>query len=101
MTHDEFCPFPAKFKCCFGGDPLPTIVWSHNDSRIPEILAVGGPTSHYRTHKLHDIYYIDIGPVTVRDGGQVKCTIMNRFGREEAIAQLIVARKTFPTTSHG
>jgi len=81
----------AKFKCCFGGDPLPNIVWSHNDSRIPEIHAAGGPLSiHYRTHKLHDIYYMDIGPVTLRDNGQIKCTIMNRYGREEAIAQLIV-----------
>ena len=87
----------AKFKCCFGGDPLPTIVWSHNDSRIPEILAAGGPTSsQYRTHKLHDIYYMDIGPISVRDNGQIKCTIMNRLGREEAIAQLIVARKQPP-----
>ena len=36
---------------------------------------------------------MEIGPVTLRDNGQVKCTIMNRFGREEAFAQLIVARK--------
>lgn len=84
----------AKFKCCFGGDPLPTIVWSHNDSRVPEILAAGGATSsQYRVHKLHDIHYLDIGPVSVRDNGQVKCTLMNRYGREEAFAQLIVARK--------
>ncbi|CAF2381007.1 unnamed protein product [Rotaria sp. Silwood2] len=81
----------AKFKCCFGGDPLPTIVWSHNDSRIPEIIAAGGSTSsQYRTYKLHDIYYLDIGPVSTRDNGQIKCTLMNRYGREEAIAQLIV-----------
>ena len=84
----------AKFKCCFGGDSLPTIFWSHNDSCIPEILATGGaPSSKYRTHKLHDIYYLDIGPITLRDNGQIKCTIMNRFGREEAIAQLFVVRK--------
>ncbi|UJR35505.1 hypothetical protein I4U23_028259 [Adineta vaga] len=82
----------AKFKCCFGGDPLPTHVWSHNDSRVPEIMAAGGTTSsQYRVHKLHDIYYLDIGPVSIRDNGQVKCTLMNRYGREEAIAQLIVA----------
>ncbi|CAF0790142.1 unnamed protein product [Rotaria sordida] len=81
----------AKFKCCFGGDPLPTIVWSHNDSRVPEIIAAGGSTSsQYRTYKLHDIYYLDIGPISIRDNGHVKCTIMNRYGREEAIAQLIV-----------
>ncbi|CAF1132651.1 unnamed protein product [Adineta steineri] len=82
----------AKFKCCFGGDPLPTIVWSHNDSRIPELFAASGAlSSQYRLHKLHDIYYLDIGPVSIRDNGQIKCTIMNRHGREEAIAQLIIA----------
>jgi len=84
----------AKFKCCFGGDPFPTIIWSHNDSRVQEILAAGGSTSsQYRTYKLHDIYYLDIGPISSRDNGQIKCTIMNRYGREEAIVQLIVARK--------
>ncbi len=84
----------AKFKCCFGGDPLPTIVWSHNDSRVQEILTAGGSTSsQYRMHKLHDIYYLDVGPVSSRDHGHIKCTIMNRHGREEAIVQLIVARK--------
>ncbi len=88
------CFLLAKFKCCFGGDPLPTIVWSHNDSRVSEILAAGGSAaSQYRMHKLHDIYYLDIGPVNSRDNGQIKCTIMNRHGREEAIAQLIIARK--------
>lgn len=84
----------AKFKCCFGGDPLPSLVWSHNDSRVSEIIAASGATSSkYRAHKLHDIYYLDIGPVTSRDNGHVKCTLMNRYGREEVIAQLIVARK--------
>jgi hypothetical protein len=84
----------AKFKCCFGGDPLPNLIWSHNESRVPEILAAGGKTStRYRLHKLHDIYYLDIGPVNLRDNGQIKCTIMNRLGREDAVAQLIVARK--------
>lgn len=92
-VHDIF--LLAKFKCCFGGDPLPTIVWSHNDSRVAEILAAGGPTaSQYRTHKLHDIYYLDIGPINTRDHGQIKCTVMNRHGREEAIAHLIVAGKS-------
>ncbi|CAF2779310.1 unnamed protein product [Rotaria sp. Silwood2] len=81
----------AKFKCCFGGDPLPTLIWSHNDSRIPEILLTSDITSsRYRTYKLHDIYYLDIGPISIRDHGQIKCTIMNRCGREEAIAQLLV-----------
>jgi len=88
------CLLLAKFKCCFGGDPLPTIVWSHNDSRVQEILTAGGSTSsQYRMHKLHDIYYLDVGPVSSRDHGHIKCTIMNRHGREEAIVQLIVARK--------
>jgi hypothetical protein len=36
---------------------------------------------------------LDIGPVNLRDNGQIKCTIMNRLGREEAIAQLFVVRK--------
>lgn len=86
--------FLAKFKCCFGGDPLPTIVWSHNDSRVQEILAAdSSKIPQYRIHKLHEIHYLDIGPVTNRDNGQIKCTIMNRFGREEAIAQLIVVCK--------
>jgi hypothetical protein len=94
ITSKYHCFLLAKFKCCFGGDPLPTIVWSHNDSRVSEILATGGSTaSQYRIHKLHDIYYLDIGPVNSRDNGQIKCTIMNRHGREEAIAQLVVARK--------
>ena len=84
----------AKFKCCFGGDPLPTLVWSHNDSRVSELIATGGATaSQYRVHKLHDIHYLDIGPVNVRDSGQLKCTLMNRYGREEAVVHLIVARK--------
>ncbi|CAF1176092.1 unnamed protein product [Rotaria sordida] len=81
----------AKFKCCFGGDPFPTLTWSHNECRIPEIFLTSDTTSsRYRTHKLHDIYYLDIGPINLRDHGQIKCTIMNRFGREEAVAQLIV-----------
>ena len=42
---------------------------------------------------------MDMGPVTLRDNGQIKCTIMNRFGREEAIAQLIVVRKSLVHTS--
>ncbi|CAF0760352.1 unnamed protein product [Rotaria sp. Silwood1] len=89
----------AKFKCCFGGDPLPTIVWSHNDSRIPEIIAAGGSTSsQYRTYKLHDINYLDIGPVNIRDNGQIKCTLMNRYGREEAIAQLTVVSSASDAT---
>ncbi|CAF3310005.1 unnamed protein product [Rotaria socialis] len=89
----------AKFKCCFGGDPLPTIVWSHNDSRIPEILAAGGSTSaQYQTHKLHELYYLDVGPVSARDNGQIKCTIMNRYGREEAIAQIIVVASASEAT---
>ena len=83
----------GKFKCCFGGDPLPTIVWSHNDSRIPELLAIGGASSaRYRTHELHDIHYLDIGPITERDHGQIKCSIANRFGREEVIVELLVVR---------
>ena len=45
-------------------------------------------------HKLHDIHYLDIGPINTRDHGQIKCTIMNRHGREEAIAHLIVAGKS-------
>lgn len=49
--------------------------------------------TRYRTHNLHDIHYLDIGPLTLRDNGQIKCTIMNRYGREEAIAQLYVVRK--------
>ncbi|CAF0864550.1 unnamed protein product [Adineta ricciae] len=82
----------AKFKCCFGGDPLPTLVWSHNDSRVSELIATGGATaSQYRVHKLHDIHYLDIGPVNVRDSGQLKCILMNRYGREEAVVHLIVA----------
>ena len=84
----------AKFKCCFSGDPLPTLIWSHNDSRISEILATNNSTSsRYKIHKLHDIYYLDIGPLNLNDNGQIKCTIMNRIGREEAIAQLCVVRK--------
>lgn len=84
----------AKFKCCFGGDPFPTLTWSHNESRIPEILATAGTAStRYQTHKLHDIHYLDIGPVKLNDSGQIKCTLMNRFGREEATAQLLVVRK--------
>ncbi|CAF5168837.1 unnamed protein product, partial [Rotaria magnacalcarata] len=27
----------AKLKCCFAGDPQPTLVWSHNESRIPDV----------------------------------------------------------------
>jgi hypothetical protein len=38
---------------------------------------------------------LDIGSVNPSDNGQIKCTIMNRFGREEAIAQLFVVRKEF------
>jgi hypothetical protein len=86
--------FLAKFKCCFGGDPFPSLVWSHNDSRISEILTAGGVSSiRYQTHKLHDIYYLDIGPVNLSDNGQIKCALMNRFGREDAIAQLFVVGK--------
>lgn len=84
----------AKFKCCFSGDPLPSLIWSHNESRIPEILATRNETSsRYKLHKLHDIYYLDFGPVNLNDNGQIKSTIMNKYGREEAIAQLIVVRK--------
>ena len=84
----------AKFKCCFGGDPFPSLTWLHNESRIPEILAAGGTTAtRYQTHKLHDVHHLDIGPVQLSDSGQVKCTLMNRFGREGAIAQLLVVRK--------
>ena len=46
-------------------------------------------------HKLHDIHYLNIGPITLTDDGQIKCVIMNRFGREEAVAQLYVVRKEF------
>jgi hypothetical protein len=83
----------GKFKCCFGGDPPPSIVWSHNDSRIPELLTIGGAAStRYRTHKLHEIHYLDIGPITERDHGQIKCSIANRFGREEVMVKLLVVR---------
>ena len=92
----------AKFKCCFGGDPFPTLTWSHNESRIPEILAAGGiAATRYQTHKLHDIHYLDIGPVQLGDSGQIKCTLMNRFGREEAIAQLLVVRKGIQRSTSG
>ncbi|UJR10433.1 hypothetical protein I4U23_014637 [Adineta vaga] len=81
----------AKFKCCFGGDPYPTIIWSHNDSRIGETVAARGvKSSRYRIHKLHDIHYLDIESLTIPDNGQIKCTIMNRLGREEVIVQLFV-----------
>ncbi|CAF0848573.1 unnamed protein product [Adineta ricciae] len=81
----------AKFKCCFGGDPHPTIFWSHNGSRIGETFASHAvKSSRYRLHKLHDIHYLDIDSVTLRDNGQVKCTIMNTHGREEVIVQLLV-----------
>ena len=82
----------GKFKCCFGGEPLPTIVWSHNESRLPELLPVdaGAMSTRYRTHKLHDIHYLDIGPITERDHGQIKCSIVNRFGREEVMVELLV-----------
>ncbi len=84
----------AKFKCYFGGDLLPTLIWSHNESHISEIIAaVGAILSRYWTHKLHDIYYLDIGSVNLNDNGQIKCTIMNRFGRKETIAQLFVDPK--------
>lgn len=90
----------GKFKCCFGGDPLPSIVWSHNDSRIPELLAIGGTASaRYRTHKLHEIHYLDIGPITERDHGQIKCSIANRFGREEVMVELLVVRTYFSERS--
>ncbi len=36
---------------------------------------------------------MDIGPVNLSDNGQIKCTLMNRFGREDAIAQLFVVGK--------
>jgi hypothetical protein len=31
----------AKFKCYFGGDLLPTLIWSHNESHISEIIGAG------------------------------------------------------------
>lgn len=52
----------------------------------------------YQMHKLHDIHYLDIGPVKLSDNGQIKCTLMNRFGREEASAQLLVVRKDIPNS---
>ncbi|CAF3391869.1 unnamed protein product [Rotaria sp. Silwood1] len=91
----------AKFKCCFGGDPFPTLIWSHNGSRIPEILLTSDTTSsRYQTYKLDDIYYLDIGPISLQDHGQIKCTIMNRFGREEAIAQLYVVPSAADATPY-
>ena len=86
----------AKFKCCFGGDPTPQIVWSHNECRISDLLTVPGSTSssaRYRTHKLHDIHYLDIGPINENDQGEIRCVINNRYGREEMLVQLLVVRK--------
>ncbi|CAF4330312.1 unnamed protein product [Rotaria socialis] len=81
----------AKLKCCFAGDPQPTLVWSHNESRIPDMQTSNDTTlSRYRTHKLHDINYLEIGPINLSDHGQIRCTIMNGFGREEVITQLLV-----------
>ena len=87
----------AKFKCCFGGDPTPQIVWSHNECRISDLFTVPGSTlssTRYRTHKLHDIHYLDIGPINENDQGEIKCVIHNRYGREEILVQLLVVRKT-------
>lgn len=86
----------AKFKCCFGGDPFPNLIWSHNESRISELLTTtttNENSSKYQLHKLHDIYYLDIPSVNLNDNGQIKCTIMNKYDREEAIAHLIVVGK--------
>ncbi|CAF1333463.1 unnamed protein product [Adineta steineri] len=81
----------AKFKCCFGGEPFPNVIWSHNNSRISDILATNSHmSSKYRIHKLHDIYYLDIDSINFRDSGEIKCTITNRMGREETIVQLLV-----------
>lgn len=51
-------------------------------------------------HKLHDIHYLDIGPVTTRDNGQIKCTIMNRAGREEILVKLVVVGKFVNERNH-
>ena len=45
-------------------------------------------------HKLHDIHYLDIGPITMNDNGEMKCQISNRAGDEQSIVHLWVVRKT-------
>lgn len=94
LLHDSFTEDDdlAKFKCCFGGDPFPSIIWTHKDTRITDTLA---QPSRYRTHKLHDIHYLDVAALTIPDNGQVKCTIMNKFGQEDVLVQLLVVRKSF------
>ncbi|CAF0788200.1 unnamed protein product [Didymodactylos carnosus] len=85
----------AKFKCCFGGDPVPSLKWYHNDR---EISNTNENNTKYRLFKAHDIHYLDIGPVTMKDNGNIKCYIENKLGREETIVQLIVARSASDAT---
>ncbi|CAF1163349.1 unnamed protein product [Didymodactylos carnosus] len=85
----------AKFKCCFGGDPMPSLTWYHNDK---EISNNDENNSKYRLLQAHDIHYLDIGPLTIKDNGTIKCHIINKLGREETIAQLVVARSASDAT---
>jgi hypothetical protein len=85
----------AKFKCCFGGDPLPTVIWSHNQCSIDEKTATNSTDAQrYRTHQWHDIHYLSIESIEQHDHGEIKCTISNRFGCEEITAELLIVRKS-------
>ena len=84
IINQKLISFQAKFKCCFGGDPYPNLTWFHNEHPI---------SSKSQLNKLHDIHYLNIGPVNLDDNGEIKCVIANKIAREEVKVRLLVVRK--------
>ncbi|XP_074653669.1 cell adhesion molecule Dscam1-like [Tubulanus polymorphus] len=78
----------VSLRCTTSGNPVPSVSWTLDDSPIPSISRY--TVGHWVSQDGDVHSYVNITKVQIQDGGQYRCTAINKVGSANHSSRLFV-----------